>query len=67
MLLSSRFSREPELALAYIAALEKEPDEPSAVVALLRGQNLRTDPPGDWQPAAPPKAADALQSPAPQQ
>ena len=49
--LSARFAREPELAQAYIAALEKEPDEPSAVIALLRGQKLRTDPPEDWQPA----------------
>lgn len=65
MELSARFPREPELAQAYIAALEKEPDEPSAVVALLRGQKLRTDPPGDWQPAPPPKAPDPLTTPAP--
>lgn len=63
--LSARFSREPELAQAYIAALEKEPDEPSAVIALLRGQKLHTDPPGDWQPAPPPKAPDPLASPTP--
>lgn len=65
MELSARFPREPELAQAYIAALEKEPDEPSAVVALLRGQKLRTDPPGDWQPAPPPKAPDPLTTPMP--
>lgn len=69
MELSARFSREPELAQAYIAALEKEPDEPSAVIALLRGQKLHTDPPGGWQPAPPPKAPDtpaaSATSPAP--
>ncbi|MBS0589358.1 MAG: hypothetical protein JSR65_01815, partial [Proteobacteria bacterium] len=57
MELSARFSREPELAQAYIDALDKAPDEPSAVIALLRGQKLRTDPPEDWQPVvAPPPA-----------
>ncbi len=66
MELSSRFSREPALAQAYIAALEAGPDEPSAVIAFLRGQNQHTDPPGGWQPATPPKAADSLQSPAQQ-
>jgi hypothetical protein len=65
--LSSRFSREPALAQAYIAALEAGPDEPSAVVAFLRGQNQHTDPPGGWQPKAPPKAPDQLQAPAAQQ
>lgn len=67
MELSARFSREPALAQAYIAALEAGPDEPSAVIAFLRGQKQHTDPPGDWQPAPPPKAPDPLQSPAPQQ
>ena len=67
MELSARFPREPELARAYIAALEAGPDEPSAVIAFLRGQKQHTDPPGDWQPAPPPKAPDPLQSPAPQQ
>ncbi|MBN8886901.1 MAG: hypothetical protein J0I77_14365 [Rudaea sp.] len=67
MELSGRFAHEPALAQAYIEALEKEPDEPSAVVAFLRAQKERTDPPGDWQPAPPLKTPDALQSPAPQQ
>jgi len=65
--LSARFSREPELARAYITALEAGPDEPSAVIAFLRGQNQHTDPPGDWQPAPPPKVPDPLQSSPPQQ
>lgn len=67
MELSARFSREPQLAQAYVAALEAGADEPSAVIAFLRGQNQHTDPPADWQPAPPPKAPDPLQSPAPQQ
>jgi hypothetical protein len=65
MELSGRFSREPALAQAYVDALEKEPDASAALIAFLRGQKQHTDPPGDWQPAPPPKAADALTSPAP--
>ncbi|WP_347259458.1 hypothetical protein [Rudaea sp.] len=65
MELSGRFSREPELATAYIEALEKEPDEPSAVIALLRGQKVRTDPPGDWQPAPPQNAPEPPAAPTP--
>ena len=68
MELSARFPREPALAQAYVDALDKEADEPSAVIAFLRGQKQRTDPPGDWQPTPPVKAApDSLSSPAPQQ
>ena len=65
MELSGRFSREPALAQAYVDALEKEPDASAALITFLRGQKQHTDPPGDWQPAPPPKAADALTSPAP--
>lgn len=68
MELSARFAREPALAQAYIEALEKEPNEPSAVIAFLRGQKLHTDPPGDWQPAPPPKPAEPpLATPVPAQ
>jgi len=65
MELSGRFSREPALAQAYIDALEKESDAAAALIAFLRGQKQHTDPPGDWQPAAPPKAPDPLTSPMP--
>lgn len=69
MELSARFPREPALAQAYVDALDKEADEPAAVIAFLRGQKQRTDPPGDWQPTPPVKAPapDPLSSPAPQQ
>ena len=65
MELSGRFSREPALAQAYVDALEKEPDASAALIAFLRGQKQHTDPPGDWQPAPPPKAPDPLASPTP--
>jgi len=65
MELSGRFSREPALAQAYVDALEKEPDAAAALIAFLRGQKQHTDPPGDWQPAPPPKAPDPLASPTP--
>jgi len=71
MELSSRFAHEPQLATAYIDALEKNADEPAAVIAFLRGQNQHTDPPGGWQPTPTPKAPETdpfgAQSPAPQQ
>jgi hypothetical protein len=73
MALSGRFSREPALAQAYVATLEKATDEHAAVIAFLRGQNEHTDPPDGWQPAQPAKpAGDAdpfggKSSPAPQQ
>ncbi|MFT3790534.1 MAG: hypothetical protein QM741_05550 [Rudaea sp.] len=67
MELSSRFAHEPALAQAYIDALEKGPDEPAAVIALLRGQNLRTDPPAEWQPASLTSPQTLPPSPVPQQ
>ena len=63
MELSARFSREPALAQAYVAALEKEADASAALIAFLRGQNQHTDPPADWQPTPPPKPADPLAAP----
>jgi hypothetical protein len=50
MELSARFSHDSALAQTYVESLEKEADAPSAILAFLRRQKLRTDPPSDWQP-----------------
>ncbi len=63
--LTVRFNREPALAESYIRLLGSEQNELAAVPALLREQNIHTDPPGGWQ-APQPKAPDPLQAPAAQ-
>jgi hypothetical protein len=64
--LSTRFTREPAVAQSYVRLLGSERNELATVVALMREQNLRTDPPAGWQPVEAQKAADPLQSPAAQ-
>lgn len=64
--LSTRFTREPALAQSYVRLLVSEQNELATVIALLREQNLHTDPPGGWQPPDSQKAPDPLQSPATQ-
>lgn len=63
--LTVRFNREPALAESYIRLLGGEQNELAAVPALLREQNIHTDPPGGWQ-APQTKAPDPLQAPAAQ-
>lgn len=60
--LSARFSREPVIAQSYVRLLGSEQNELAAVVALLREQSVRTDPPAGWQAAQSRAASDPLQA-----
>ena len=60
--LSARFPREAAVAQSYVRLLGSEQNELAAVVALLREQSVRTDPPAGWQPAAARAAGDPLQT-----
>jgi hypothetical protein len=62
--LSARFTRDPALAQSYVRLLGSEQTALGAVLALLREQNLHTDPPAGWRPAPASNGADPLQSPA---
>ena len=60
--LSARFSHEPAIAQSYIRLLGSEQNELAAVIALLREQSMRTDPPAGWQPSGARAAPDPLQT-----
>ncbi|HEX6834519.1 MAG TPA: hypothetical protein VF132_13360 [Rudaea sp.] len=50
---SVRFAREPELVKTYLGFLKTESGPSAAAQALLRSQNVPSDPPQDWKPADP--------------
>ena len=61
--LSARFTREPAVAQSYVRLLSTEQNELAAVVALLREQSVRSDPPAGWQAPSAPVPADPLVAP----
>lgn len=50
---SARFAREAPLVQSYLGFLKSEEGPGHAALALLRSQNVSTDPPQGWQPANP--------------
>jgi len=64
--LSGRFPRDDTLAQAYTDVLAAQPNELTAVTALLRSQHVATEPPPGWQPkdSEPPPLPNPLAPPA---
>ncbi|MGH8124015.1 MAG: hypothetical protein ACREPT_14755, partial [Rudaea sp.] len=61
---SDRFAGDPGLAQGYVRLLGSAGNELATVSALLREQNIPSDPPADWQPPEAKPAQDPLTAPA---